>query len=115
MRAKDFKALLAELGSLTPVQRNTLMTALSSQRSAGDVVALIEAEFAKAPACGHCGWEAFSKWGVATGLKRYMCKACERTFNALTGTLCFCAYSRITTAKFFIHCSSPMLSSGAIM
>ena len=47
---------------------------------------LIEAEFAKAPACGHCGSEAFSKWGVATGMKRYMCKACELTFNALTRT-----------------------------
>jgi transposase-like protein len=86
MKAKDFRALLAELGSLTTVQRHALMVALSSQKSAGDVVALIEAEFAKAPACGHCGSEAFSRWGVATGMKRYMCKACERTFNALTGT-----------------------------
>jgi transposase-like protein len=68
------------------VQRNALMTALSSQRSAGDVVALIEAEFAKAPACGHCGLDAFNRWGVATGMKRYKCKACDRTFNALTGT-----------------------------
>ena len=50
------------------------------------ITSLIEAEFAKAPACGHCGSEAFSKWGVATGMKRYMCKACARTFNALTGT-----------------------------
>jgi hypothetical protein len=74
MKTKDFRALLAELGSLTRVQRNALMVALSSQRSAGDVVAVIEAEFAKAPACGHCGSEAFSKWGVATGMKRYMCK-----------------------------------------
>src|SRR5437763_4336971 len=86
MKAKEFRALLAELGVLTPVQRNALLAALSSPRSAGDVVELIEAEFAKAPACGHCGSEAFSKWGVATGMKRYMCKACERTFNALTGT-----------------------------
>src|SRR5437667_6061444 len=86
MKAKDFRALFADLGSLTPVQRNALMAALSSRGSAGDVVALIEAEFAKAPACGHCGSEAFSRWGLATGMKRYMCKACERTFNALTGT-----------------------------
>ena len=86
MKAKDFRALFADLGSLTPAQRNALLAALSSPRSAGDVVELIEAEFAKAPACGHCGSEAFSKWGVATGMKRYMCKACERTFNALTGT-----------------------------
>ena len=86
MKAKDFRALLGELGALTSVQRNALMTALSSQRSAGDVVALIEAEFAKAPACGHCGSDAFNRWGVATGMKRYKCKACDRTFNALTGT-----------------------------
>ena len=84
MKAKDFRALFADLGSLTAVQRNALMAALSSRGSAGDVVALIEAEFAKVPACG--GSEAFSKWGVASGLKRYMCKTCERTFNALTGT-----------------------------
>src|SRR3977135_4630195 len=86
MKAKDFRALFADLGSLTPAQRNALMAALSSKGSAGDVVALIEAEFAKAPACGHCGSEAFSKWGVATGMKRYMCKSCERTFNELNGT-----------------------------
>jgi transposase-like protein len=62
------------------------MAALSSKGSAGDVVALIEAEFAKAPACGHCGSETFTKWGAATGLRRYMCTSCNRTFNALTGT-----------------------------
>jgi hypothetical protein len=47
MKAKDFRALLAELSSLTTVQRIAVMVALSSQRSAGDVIALIEAEFAK--------------------------------------------------------------------
>jgi transposase-like protein len=85
MKTKEFRALLAELGSLTAVPRKALMPALSS-KSGSDVVALIEAEFGKAPACGHCGSQAFSKWGVATGMKRYMCKACERTFNALTRT-----------------------------
>ena len=70
MKAKDFRALVAELGSLTPVQRKAMMATLASGGSSGDAVALIEAEFAKAPACGHCGSEAFSKWGVATGMKR---------------------------------------------
>ena len=70
MKAKDFRALLAELGSLTSVQRNALMAALSSQRSADAVIALIEAEFVKAPACGHCGSEAFRRWSVAAGMKR---------------------------------------------
>ena len=86
MKAQDFRRLLVELGSLPPPQRNALMAALSSHRSPEGVVALIEGGFAKAPACGHCGSEAFSKWGVGIGMKRYMCNACERTFNALTGT-----------------------------
>ena len=72
--------------ALTAVQRNALMAALSSRRSGDEVIALIEAEFAKAPTCGHCGSEEFSKWGVASGMKRYKCETCERTFNALTGT-----------------------------
>lgn len=86
MKTKAFQALLDELGGLTPIQRTALATALKSSGSADDVITLLESEFAKAPACGHCGCEDFSKWGVATGMKRYMCKACNRTFNALTGT-----------------------------
>lgn len=53
--------------------------------SADDVIGLIETEFAKAPTCGHCGSEEYCKWGVATAMKRYMCKASDRTFNVLTG------------------------------
>lgn len=86
MKTKDFNTLLTALGALTPVQRNAVTAALKVGRSADDVVAVIETEFAKAPACGHCGSEAFGKWGVATSLKRYKCKDCGRTFNALTGT-----------------------------
>jgi transposase-like protein len=86
MKTKQFQALLNELGGLTPIQRSALTAALKASGSADDVIALLETEFAKAPACGHCGSETFSRWGVATGMKRYMCKACERTFNALTGT-----------------------------
>jgi transposase-like protein len=89
MKVEDFKVLLAELGSLTAVQRNALMS-----QSAGDVVALIEGEFAKAPACGHCGRKAFSRWGVATGMKRYQCKGCNRTFNALTRLWPICRSAR---------------------
>ena len=54
------------------------------------MTALIETRFAAAPTCGHCKSEIISSWGrdgsKATRLKRYMCKSCGRTFNALTGT-----------------------------
>ena len=86
MKTKQFQALLDELGGLTPIQRAALTTALKSSGAAADVIGLLEAEFDKAPACGHCGSESFARWGAATGMRRYKCKACDRTFNALTGT-----------------------------
>lgn len=86
MKAQDFRALVDQLGDLTQVQREALVEALSARGSSAEVVALIETRFAAAPACGHCGSGEFRSWGQASGLKRYMCKVCDRTFNALTGT-----------------------------
>lgn len=36
--------------------------------------------------CPHCGSNEVVAWGQASGLPRYRCKACRRTFNALTKT-----------------------------
>ena len=86
MKAQDFQATVERLGDLSRVQREALVEALTATGSGREVVALIETRFAAAPTCGHCGASDFKPWGSASGLKRYMCKACERTFNALTGT-----------------------------
>jgi len=39
-----------------------------------------------ATGCPHCGHGETVRWGKASGLPRYRCKACARTFNALTKT-----------------------------
>lgn len=36
--------------------------------------------------CPHCGQDEIVRWGASSGLPRYRCKACARTFNALTKT-----------------------------
>lgn len=36
--------------------------------------------------CPHCGQAEIVRWGASSGLPRYRCKACARTFNALTKT-----------------------------
>lgn len=36
--------------------------------------------------CPHCAQREVVRWGQASGLPRYRCKACLRTFNALTKT-----------------------------
>lgn len=86
MKAQDFSALVEQLGDLSEVQRAALTAALKGAGSANEAVAMIETRFAGAPACGHCRSESFGPWGRANGLRRYMCKDCGRTFNALTGT-----------------------------
>jgi transposase-like protein len=36
--------------------------------------------------CPHCGGRSLTRWGYASGLPRYRCGECRRSFNALTGT-----------------------------
>lgn len=86
MKAQDFRAFVEQLGELSEVQRSALVAALASKGSIGEVVSLIETRFAAAPCCGHCRSEQFGTWGRASGLRRYKCRDCGRTFNALTGT-----------------------------
>ena len=86
MKPQDFRAFVEQLGDLSEVQRSALAAALASKNSANDAIAMIEARFAAAPACGHCRSENFGTWGHASDLRRYKCRDCKRTFNALTGT-----------------------------
>jgi transposase-like protein len=36
--------------------------------------------------CPHCASQRLQRWGHASGLPRYRCGDCRRSFNALTGT-----------------------------
>ena len=36
--------------------------------------------------CPHCASQKLQKWGIVSGLPRYRCGDCGRSFNALTGT-----------------------------
>ena len=36
--------------------------------------------------CPHCASHSLQRWGHVSGLPRYRCKDCRRSFNALTGT-----------------------------
>ena len=110
----DFQRLLVTIGAMSPAQMMALEAAIrgrlkapppppvdaseaaieaaeqteSAAKVATDCasVADIEARFAAAPRCPHCKGTAIGKWGSANGLKRYRCKPCKITFNALTGT-----------------------------
>lgn len=86
MKSQDFQLLVEQLNELSTAQRTALVAALRSKGSNNEALALIETRFAADPCCGHCGSRCFGPWGRANALRRYKCKDCGRTFNALTGT-----------------------------
>lgn len=85
MKAAQFQKLIEQLGSLTPEQREALAKALAGGSDAAETTALIEARFADKAICPHCQGEG-QKWGFAAGLRRYRCRSCKTSFNALTKT-----------------------------
>lgn len=86
MEEMEFHELVAQLGGLSEVQRKALLEALGTKRPQSEALKLVESRFDAEPCCGHCGSRSVQPWGNASGLKRYRCKECRRTFNALTGT-----------------------------
>ena len=86
MESQEFQALVEQLGELSEAQPSALLAALKAKGSTNEALAMIEMRFAADPCCGHCGSKRFGAWGHANALRRYKCKDCGRTFNALTGT-----------------------------
>jgi transposase-like protein len=85
MKAAQFQRLIEQVGELTPEQREALAKVLAGGSEAAETTALIEARFADKATCPHCQGEG-QKWGFAAGLRRYRCRACKKSFNALTKT-----------------------------
>ena len=89
MEAKNFQALVEQLSELTTAQREALVEAISTKSSVNDAIRMIETRFAAAPRCGHCHAGTVTTWAKPSKINplvRYKCKACGKTFNALTGT-----------------------------
>ena len=86
MEAKHFQALVDQLSSLTKEQRDAIVEAVKTRASATDAISLIDARFATAPQCPHCRSKNVGTWSKPKPLTRYMCKSCDTTFSALTGT-----------------------------
>ena len=86
MKKKDFFALLAQVATLNASQKTKLLDALSNVQLAHQATDMIDDEFSAKLVCPSCSSEAVHKWGKVSGLQRYRCKECKRTFNALTGT-----------------------------
>jgi len=83
---KGFQALVAQLGDLSGVQREALITALKRRLPVDEALQLIDMRFSADPCCGRCSSKNVRGWSSQSDLKRYRCRECGKTFNALTGT-----------------------------
>lgn len=84
MRQRDMKRLMAKVAELTHAQRQALMRQLATAEGQAASVCVIEDRMDGL--CPHCGSTRMVRNGHADGLQRYKCRACNRSFNALTGT-----------------------------
>jgi transposase-like protein len=86
MKASEFLELISAINQLNHHQRTVLTTTLSQLSNEPKVSELIETAFDTKGICPHCSHTESYRHGLAHGLQRYRCKACKKTFNALTGT-----------------------------
>jgi len=86
MDAAELKRWLASVARLRPAQKAELLNALSAMDDEAEVGRLVDSRLARLPACPHCAGTRIVRNGSASGLQRYKCRACQRTFNALSKT-----------------------------
>ena len=86
MDASELKGLLTSLTRLTLGQKAELLAALAAGGHDKEVCSLLESRLIESKACPHCNGAWIVRNGSASGLQRYKCRTCDRTFNALSTT-----------------------------
>lgn len=86
MRTRELARLIGALGKLPRDQRKVVVTELAAMESRASSIDVIETETPARRDCPHCASRQIIKHGRCGGLQRFLCRHCNRTFNALTGT-----------------------------
>ncbi len=86
MKSSEFLELISAINQLNHHQRTVLAMALTQLSDEPKITELIETAFDAKGICPYCSHTESYRHGSASGLQRYRCKACKKTFNALTGT-----------------------------
>jgi transposase-like protein len=86
MKAAELKRLLISMTRLSSGQRAEVLAALDAGGQDEEVRLLLESHLVEQRACPHCQASWIVRNGSASGLQRYKCRACGRTFNPLSTT-----------------------------
>ena len=86
MKAAELKRLLISVTRLTSGQKAELLAVLDAGGHDDEVRSILESRMIETRVCPHChgAWVVCN--GSASGLQRYKCRTCRRTFNTLTTT-----------------------------
>ena len=86
MRSLEFRRWLSAAENLTSAQRQQALEVLQGIPAAERVVETIESRVDENRQCPQCQTPGAVSRGQANGLRRFRCKGCGKSFNALTGT-----------------------------
>ena len=86
MKRAEFLAWLAGVDALSDVQKAEAGAILGGRPAGEASLAAIELGVGEDRFCPHCGTCGAVANGKARGMQRYLCRACKRSFGALTGT-----------------------------
>ncbi len=81
-----YRKWLETIDTLSAAQRADVEVILSGRSSEAEVIAALEGHVVAARICVHCQEHGVVCRGRASGLRRFYCSHCGKTFNALTGT-----------------------------
>lgn len=88
MDAALFRRFCAALRRLSTAQMRALRARLGGLDARLVVLSQVDARGEALRACVHCGGASLQRWGeTETGLRRWRCKTCARSFSATTGTV----------------------------
>ena len=82
MKNIKFKKLLSEAETLTYGQQTELLSTIRESSKADELLCRISNK----EGCRHCQSQNYYKWGKLSGIQRYKCRDCNRTYNHLTNT-----------------------------
>ena len=86
MNAAELKRLLISVTRLTSGQKAELLGALNASGHDEEVRSILESRLIQVRSCPHCHGAWIVRNGSASGLQRYKCRTCRRTFNTLSTT-----------------------------
>ena len=107
MRKQKFAELLDQLKDLTKAQRTALSELLGKAQHEKKPATIVDEKFAGKPVCPQCRSVSIHKWGIVSGIQRYRCKNCGRSFNALTGT----SMARLRKKELWLDYSKALADS----